>query len=41
MLIGLAMFYNGRIGYGIIGVACAHMKGFEIFGDAANDGNAN
>lgn len=41
MLIGIAMFYNGRIGYGITGIACAHMIGFEVFGEAANDGDAN
>lgn len=39
MIEGIAIFYNGRIGYGILGVACAHMKGLRIFGEAKNDAN--
>lgn len=40
-MIGIAIFYNGVIGYGITGIACAHMKGFEMFGEAANDGDTD
>jgi hypothetical protein len=38
MIEGLAIFYNGRIGHGILGVACMHVRGMRIFGEAANDG---